>query len=90
MKKEINIKVKFITFYKFYVTEPDPVVIPEPETEKEKGYQYTPKTSPSNDYAFWGTVVGIVIIGGILWRRISLVAELELLTMLQALHLHIN
>ena len=22
------------------------------------------KTSPSNDYAFWGTVVGIVIIGG--------------------------
>lgn len=23
-----------------------------------------PKTSPSNDYAFWGTVVGIVIIGG--------------------------
>lgn len=25
-----------------------------------------PKTSPSNDYAFWETVVGIVIIGGTL------------------------
>lgn len=22
-----------------------------------------PKTSPSNDYVFWGTVVGILIIG---------------------------
>lgn len=55
-----------LIIYKFkkQKKEPDPVVVPEPETEKEKGYQYTPKTSPSNDYAFWGTVVGIVIIGG--------------------------
>lgn len=35
------------------------------EPKKQLGLdQYTPKTSPSNDYAFWGTVVGIVIIGG--------------------------
>lgn len=55
-----------LIIYKFkkQKKEPDPVVVPEPETEKEKGYQYTPKTSPSNDYAFWGTVVGIVIIEG--------------------------
>ena len=34
------------------------------EPKKQLGLdQYTPK-SPSNDYAFWGTVVGIVIIGG--------------------------
>lgn len=34
------------------------------EPKKQLGLdQYTPKTSPSNDYAFWGTVVGIVIIG---------------------------
>lgn len=50
--------------FKMQKEEPDPVIVPEPETEKEKGYQYTPKTSPSNDYAFWGTVVGMVIIGG--------------------------
>lgn len=42
----------------------DQVTVPEPETEKEKGYQYTPKTSPSNDYAFWGVLAGIVIVGG--------------------------
>ena len=35
------------------------------EPKKQLGLdQYTPKTSPSNDYAFWGTVVEIVIIGG--------------------------
>ena len=35
------------------------------EPKKQLGLdQYTQKTSPSNDYAFWGTVVGIVIIGG--------------------------
>ena len=35
------------------------------EPKKQLGLdQYTPKTFPSNDYAFWRTVVGIVIIGG--------------------------
>lgn len=35
------------------------------EPKKQLGLdQYIIKTSPSNDYAFWRTVVGIVIIGG--------------------------
>ena len=35
------------------------------EPKKQLGLdQYIIKTSPSNDYAFGGTVVGIVIIGG--------------------------
>lgn len=53
-----------LIIYKFKKKKKEPVTVPEPETEKEKGYQYIPKTSPSNDYAFWGTLAGIVIIGG--------------------------
>lgn len=44
--------------------EPEPVTVPEPETEKEKGYQYVPKISPSNDYVFWGKMLGLAIAGG--------------------------
>ncbi|MDE6233059.1 MAG: VWA domain-containing protein, partial [Lachnospiraceae bacterium] len=55
-----------LIIYKFkkQKKEPEPVTVPEPETEKEKGYQYIPQTSPSNDYVFWGKVLGIVIVGG--------------------------
>lgn len=57
-----------LIIYKFkkQKKEPEQVTVPEPETEKEKGYQYIPETSPSNSYAFWGKLAGIVIVGGTL------------------------
>ncbi len=57
-----------LIIYKFkkQKKEPEPVTVPEPETEKEDGYRYISKTSPSNGYAFWGTLAGIAIVGGTL------------------------
>lgn len=55
-----------LIIYKFKKQKKEPVTVPEPETEKEDGYQFIPKTSPSNDYVFWGTLAGIAIVGGTL------------------------
>ena len=51
--------------------EPDTVAVPELEKEKEEGYSYTPKISPENEFGYWGTLIGIAIIGGTLVEDVA-------------------
>ena len=62
-----------LIIYKFKKNnkEPDTVAVPEPEKEKEEGYSYTPKISPENEFGYWGTLIGIAIIGGTLVEDVA-------------------
>ena len=57
-----------IILYSFSENNPKPELAPAPmpEKEKERGYSFAPSTNPENPAVFWGTLCGVLIIGGTL------------------------